>query len=75
MCFLFLFFGGWGVCFWSYKEEGLIHTMLDEFLFIFHQMDTALQSVMIESSIDYSSKFERLAEHLADNTDASQPNM
>ena len=38
-------------------------------------METALQSVMMESSIDYSSKFEKLAEHLADNTDASQPNM
>ena len=38
-------------------------------------METALQSVMMESSIDYSSKFEKLAEHLADNTDTSQPNM
>ncbi|KAL8607280.1 hypothetical protein ACOMHN_047611 [Nucella lapillus] len=38
-------------------------------------MDTALQSVMMESSIDYSTKFEKLAEHLIDNTDASQPSM
>ncbi|KAK7097782.1 protein cramped-like [Littorina saxatilis] len=38
-------------------------------------VETALQSVMMESSIDYSSKFEKLAQHLADNTDASQPHM
>ncbi|KAK7486956.1 hypothetical protein BaRGS_00021772 [Batillaria attramentaria] len=35
-------------------------------------VDTALQSVMTESSIDYSTKFERLAAHLADNTDSAQ---
>lgn len=32
-------------------------------------VDTTLHSVMTESSIDYSTKFERLAAHLADNTD------
>ncbi|XP_076467514.1 uncharacterized protein LOC143298537 [Babylonia areolata] len=38
-------------------------------------VDTTLQSMMMESSIDYSSKFEKLAEHLDDNTDASQPHL
>ncbi|PVD35048.1 hypothetical protein C0Q70_06329 [Pomacea canaliculata] len=36
-------------------------------------VETALQSVMTESSIDYSCKFEKLAAHLAEGADSTQP--